>query len=84
MFASTTTATEDDRDGVWHATQPNTTTTEQLQHSNNKNHDAMWNMFNYQTDMVNDDDDDYSSSINNIEALACGNMFKVNNHIAKI
>ena len=43
----------------------------------------MWNVFNCQTCIIDDDNDD-SSSINNIEAFAHGNMLKVNNPITKI
>ena len=44
--------------------QPNTTLTEQSQHYNNKKHFIMSNVINYQTDAIDDDNDD-SSSINN-------------------
>ena len=63
LFVPTSTTTKDNHDSIWCATQPNTTTTKQSQHSNNKKHDVVWYIFNYQTDII-DDDIDNSSSIN--------------------
>ena len=61
---STTTTAKDNYNGIWNAMQPNITTTKKSQNSNNKKYDVMWNVFNYQEDIIDDDNDD-SSSINN-------------------
>ena len=64
LSVSTTTTTKDNYNGFWNDKQANTTTTKQSKYSDNKKYDVMWNMFNYQTNMIDDDNDD-SSSINN-------------------
>ena len=64
LFASTTTATKDNCNSVWHAIQPNITKLKQSLHHNNKKYDFILNVFRCETDSI-DDDNDNSSSINN-------------------